>query len=145
MQTYFGIGNLTRDPDLRTTPTGKSVCRFTIAINGVKTKNNDQPRVDYVPCVCWDQQAENAAKYLTKGRTVAIKGKLKSGSYDKKGEKHYTLEVELDRFDGLQYMYDRNREQQTEQTEMPIEGKKAEQVVDEYSGFTAVETDELPF
>lgn len=139
MNVYCAIGNLTRDPDLRTTPSGKSVCRFTVAVNGIKTKNNENPRTDYIPCVVWDAQAENAAKYLSKGRAVAIKGSLRSGSYEKDGQKRYTLEVELDRYDGLKYL------SSGKQDGSPAQQAEPEPMVDEQSGFTAVETDELPF
>ena len=143
MNSVCAIGNLTRDPELRTTTSGKSVCRFTIAVNGIKRKdNNDPPRVDYIPCVCWDATAENAAKYLKKGRKVAVKGSLKSGKYEKEGKTQFTLEVELDKYDGMTYLSSGNRdggEQATEQTAM------AEPVIDDSTGFTKVETDELPF
>lgn len=88
MNKYIGCGNLVRNPESRQTSTGKAVCNFTIAINGY----NDT--VDFIPVVVWGTQAENCAKYLTKGSKVAVVGELKSRSYeDKDGNKRSVLEV----------------------------------------------------
>lgn len=138
MNTVCIVGNLVRDPELKTTPTGKSVCKFTVAVNGIKSKNTEKQRADFIPCVSWDAQAENIAKYLRQGNKVAIKGSLRSGSYDKDGQKRYTLEVELDKYDGINFLTSANGKQEGN-------GETESQGTITMGGFTAVETDELPF
>jgi len=73
----FLIGNLTRDPELRYTPSGSAVCEFGIAINRVFTSNNERKEETcFVDVNAWGRQAENCAKYLQKGSSVCIEGRL---------------------------------------------------------------------
>ena len=67
------IGNLTRDPELRTTATGLSVCTFTVAVNRKKTKSNDQES-DFFRVTAWRERGEICAKYLAKGKKVCVTG-----------------------------------------------------------------------
>jgi len=91
-------GNLTRDPDLRTLPTsGNSVCSLRLACNG-RRKNNetgqweDQP--NYFDITVWGAQGENCAKYLSKGRPVAIDGRLQWREWtDKEGNKRQSVDI----------------------------------------------------
>lgn len=101
----FLIGNLTRDPDLRYTPSGIPVVRFTVAVNrprrktegssapGEKANNQD---VDFINVVAWRRLAEICGEYLKKGRPVAIEGRLQIRSYEKGGEKKTFTEVLAD-------------------------------------------------
>ena len=87
------IGRLTRDPELRYTPQGTAVCQITIAVNrrGVQPGQQD---VDFINVSIWSAQAENVAKYMTKGRQMAIEGKIQTRNYDDKdGKKVYVTEV----------------------------------------------------
>ena len=70
------IGNCTKDPELRTTPAKKSVCNFTIAVNRRKKVEGQQQETDYFRVTTWDGLAENCAKYLTKGKKVAVIGSV---------------------------------------------------------------------
>lgn len=90
------VGNLTRDPELTTTGTGISVCRFSIAINRQFTNANGEREVDYLNIVTWRGLAENCGKYLTKGSKVAISGSIQTGSYEKDGVKRYTTDIVAD-------------------------------------------------
>lgn len=86
------IGNLTRDPELRTTATGVKNCAFSIAVQ--RKKNKDGVReADFINIVCWNGTAENCAKYLTKGKKVAINGEIRTRNYEKDGKKVYVTEV----------------------------------------------------
>lgn len=83
------LGNMTRDPELRRTGTGKAVTNFTLALNRY---NNDE--ADFVDCVCWEKIAENTAQYCHKGSKVAIEGSIQTGSYvDKDGHNRKTVNV----------------------------------------------------
>ena len=71
------VGNLTKDPELRQTPSGTSVCKLRIAVN-TRIKSGDEwtDKPNYFDVTIWGRQGENAAKYLAKGRPVAIDGRL---------------------------------------------------------------------
>ena len=88
------IGRLTRDPELRYTSSGRAVCQFSIAISRNYTNQQGQRDTDFINCVVWDKQAENLAKYITKGRLIAVDGRIQTRNYDNnEGKKVYVTEV----------------------------------------------------
>ena len=87
------IGNMTRDPELRHTPNGKTVTNFTLAVN--KPFGDNEP--DYIRCQCWGKTAENTAQYCSKGSKVGVTGRLSVRSYEKDGQKRTIAEVVCDR------------------------------------------------
>ncbi len=101
MNKVILIGRLSRDPELRTTGSGISVTRFTVAVSRPYTSQNatsgSQPQTDFLNCIAWRRQAENIAKYCTKGSQVAVEGRIQTGSYDgQDGQKHYTTDIVAD-------------------------------------------------
>jgi single-strand DNA-binding protein len=89
------MGNLTRDPELRNTPNGQSVCSFSLALNR-SYKSGDgnwQEVTDYVDIVAWGPLGERVAQYLTKGRPALVSGRLQSSSWEKDGQKRTKVEV----------------------------------------------------
>ena len=90
------IGNLTADPELRYTPSGTARTRFSIALNR-QYKNASgqlQEETTFVPIVTWGSQAENCANYLSKGRSVAVEGRLRIDSFENaEGERKKVVEV----------------------------------------------------
>ncbi len=88
----FLIGNLTKDPELRYTPSGIPVVRFTIAVNRPSAKN-EKNEVDFINIVAWRRLAEICGEYLKKGRPVSIEGRLQIRPYEKDGEKKVFAEV----------------------------------------------------
>ena len=99
----FLIGNLTRDPELRYTPGGIPVARFSIAVGRPKSKKaaesgegSANQDVDFINIVAWRRLAEICGEYLKKGRSVAIEGRLQIRSYEKNGEKRTMTEVIAD-------------------------------------------------
>ena len=91
------VGRLTRDPELRTTASGVSVCSFTIAVNRRFRNAEGNYDADFISCVAWRQQAEFMAKYFAKGRMVGIVGSIQTRNYDNKdGQKVYVTEVACD-------------------------------------------------
>ena len=118
------IGNLTRDPELRTTTDGKSVCNFSVAVNR-RRKVNGQPDADFFRVTAWNGLGENCAKYLTKGKKVAVVGSVSVHAYKKKdGEADASLEVLAD---DVEFLSSRDSN------------------IDKESGMEKVETDENPF
>ncbi len=83
MNKFIALGNLTRDPESRTTKSGKTVCNFSIAVNN---KINDT--VTYIDIETWNKSADNCKRFLSKGRRVLIEGRLQLNTWESKtGEK----------------------------------------------------------
>jgi single-strand DNA-binding protein len=95
------IGNLTRDPELRSLPSGIKVCTFSLATNRVwKDKNGArQESADYHNVVVFGRQAETVAQYMKKGSSIMVEGRMQTRSWDDKnsGEKKYRTEIVADR------------------------------------------------
>lgn len=92
-------GNLTRDPELKALPSGSNVCSMSLATNRTykDRDGNKKEEVDYHNIVVFGKQAENVAKYLTKGSGAFVEGRLQTRSWEKDGVKHYRTEVVADR------------------------------------------------
>lgn len=92
-------GNLTRDPELKVLPSGQSVCNFSLATNRVYTDKdgNRKEEVEYHNVVLFGKQAENTAKYLTKGSQALVEGRIQTRSWEADGQKHYRTEIIGDR------------------------------------------------
>ncbi len=89
------MGNLTRDPELRQTPTGQNVTSFSLALNrSYKDASGEwQEATDYIDIVCWAALAERVAQYLSKGRRCLVQGRLQSRSWEQDGQKRSKVEV----------------------------------------------------
>lgn len=99
MNVVILVGRLTRDPELRTTSTGKAVCTFSVAVNR-QFKQEGQPDADFFNVVAWGRQAEVIHQYLRKGREIALRGRLQTRSYQAQdGSRRYVTEVVLESFD----------------------------------------------
>ena len=86
------MGRLTADPELKKTGEGISVVRFTLAVNRPKQKDKEQT-ADFISCVAFRQTAEFLCKYFRKGSALIAFGSIRTGSYDKDGQKVYTTDV----------------------------------------------------
>jgi single-strand DNA-binding protein len=93
------VGNLGADPELKYTPSSRALCNLRIATTEVyKDKGGQrQEKTEWHRVTVWGDQAENCSKYLAKGRSVYIEGRLQTRSYDKDGQKHYATDVVADR------------------------------------------------
>ena len=89
------MGNLTRDPELRQTPNGQSVCSFSLALNrSYKDSNGEWQEVtDFVDIVAWAALGERVAQYLSKGRPALVSGRLQSRRWEQDGQKRSKVEV----------------------------------------------------
>ncbi|HEX8762585.1 MAG TPA: single-stranded DNA-binding protein [Candidatus Saccharimonadales bacterium] len=89
------MGNLTRDPELRQTPSGQSVVSFSLALNrAYKDQSGDwQEATDYIDVVAWGPLAERVSQYMTKGRRCLVQGRLQSRSWEQEGQKRSKVEV----------------------------------------------------
>lgn len=98
------VGNLTRDPELRYTPSGVAVAKFGIAVNEYRKDEQGQAKeiAHFFNIVTWRQSAEFAANYLTKGTRVGIDGRLQYNAWvDQNGQKRSTVEIVADRIESL--------------------------------------------
>ncbi len=95
-------GNLTRDPELRTTPNGASVCSFSVAVNRVfKDSNGEQKEaVSYIDCSAWGKLGEMISQYAKKGSGVLVSGRLDQRSWEDKtdGKKRSRVEIVVEDF-----------------------------------------------
>jgi single-strand DNA-binding protein len=93
------FGNLTRDPELKSLPSGMQVCSFSLATNRVYNDRDGarQEATDYHNVVVFGKQAENCSKYLHKGNSAYVEGRLQTRSWDKDGQKQYRTEIVADR------------------------------------------------
>lgn len=99
----FLIGRLTKDPELRYTPSGVPVARFTLAINRAVKRNPGQPdEADFIRVVAWRRLAEICGEYLKKGRLISIEGRLQISSYQKDGMEKISAEVVADQMQMLE-------------------------------------------
>ena len=103
MNKVILVGRLTKDPEVRYTPTGKVVASFTLAVNrGFTTKDNAQ-EADFIPIVVWGNSAEFCGNNLNKGSKVLVDGRLQVRSYDAKdGSKRYVTEVVANYLEALE-------------------------------------------
>lgn len=98
------IGRLTKDPELKYTPSGVAVANFTLAVDRTFTNQQEKRDADFIPIIVWRKQAENCAKYLTKGRLVAVEGRLQVRTYDTQGgQRRWVTEVVAE---NIQFMPD---------------------------------------
>lgn len=91
------VGRLTKDPDLRYTPSGAAVTRFTLAVNRTFSNAQGEKEADFINCTVWRKQAENTANFLKKGSLAGVEGRIQTGSYEgQDGKRVYTTEVVAD-------------------------------------------------
>ena len=141
------IGRLTRDPEMRTTSSGIATTTFSIAVNRNFTNQNGEREADFINIVTWRKQAENVAKYCTKGSQVAIDGRIQTRTYDAQdGTKRYVTEVVADNVTFLGAKNGSNREDSFNEPNMDIETTNIDE--DPYANMgeeIALSDDELPF
>ena len=130
------IGNLTRDPELRTTRDGVHVCDFTVAVNRKRSAGAEgQPEADYFRVTAWRERGEICAKFLQKGKKVCVIGPVSVRTYTgNDGTTRASLEVTADE---IEFVSPRV-------SDAPAQ-KEPEYAVDTATGYECVETDELPF
>jgi len=132
------IGRLTKDPEIRYLTSGAAVTTFTLAVSRNYTNQQGDRQADFIPIVVWRNLAETCAKFLGKGRMVAVFGRIQTRSYEgKDGQKRYTTEVIADE---VQFL-DSSSGRQAQPTQPHIAEDEP------LEGFRVIEgeEDELPF
>lgn len=133
MNKVILIGHLAADPESRTTQSGVAQCTLRLAVTRrFADKQTGQREADFFNVICWRNTAEFAAKYLAKGRRIAVEGSLQTRSYDAQdGSKRYVTEVIAD---SVEFCDSKPEGSQSTPKPQPAQG-----------GFTEVDDDELPF
>ena len=133
------IGNLTRDPELRTTSSGINVCTFTVAVNRRRSGNSNQPEADFFRVSAWRQLGENCQRYLAKGRKVAVVGAVSVQTYTgNDGTTRASLEVTAD---DVEFLSSRNEDAGY----APAAPAQPVSAAPAMNGFEEVDDEDLPF
>ena len=135
MNKVFLIGNLTKDPELATTNSGISVCRFSLAVPRNFANSEGERETDFLNIIVWRGQAENCHKYLSKGSKCAVSGSIQTRSYDAQdGTKRHVTEIVAENVEFLN-----TRSSQEGQGQDKLEEKK------EVNNLQPIDDDNLPF
>lgn len=94
------LGNLTKDPELRTIPSGQTVASFSLAVNRSwkNAAGEQQEAVDYIDCNAWGKAGEIISQYMVKGRALLVSGRLQQRSWEQDGQKRSKVEVVVEDF-----------------------------------------------
>ena len=131
------IGNLTRDPEVNTTASGISVCRFTVAV----TRPFKRDETDFISVTAWRKSAELIGQYVRKGNKIAITGYIQTGSYEKDGIKRYTTDLIVEDFEFLTP----KGQGGTGNQDAPPPPKESGLFEDEKSDFEPLDDEQMPF
>lgn len=100
MNIVILVGRLTKDPEVRYTPSQMAVAKFTVATNRPKSDNADAPSADFIDVVAFGKTAELIERFFAKGKWIGVQGRMQNNNRtDKNGVKHYTYNVVADRID----------------------------------------------
>ena len=152
MNKVYLIGNLTRDPEMRSTSTGIPVCNFSIAVNRrFKNAQTGQQETDFFNIVAWRQLAELCGRYLAKGRKVAVFGSIQTRTYEAQdGSKRTAFDIVADEVEFLSASNNAGGSSSDYHAAVssPVSAPRMQQApsfAPADSGFTQVDDDELPF
>lgn len=152
MNRVFLIGNLVRDPEVRATQSGISVCNFTVAVNRRFKKENGEQETDFLNVIAWRQLAELCSKYLAKGRKVAVTGSIQTRQYEAKdGSKRTAWDIVADE---VEFLTPQNQQSGTQSAPGAYTTAASKDSGTAYApqphndfggGFTQVDDEEFPF
>lgn len=141
MNKVILVGRLTRDPELRTTQSGVSVCSFTVACDRRYQKQGEERQADFINCIAWRQQADFICKFFTKGMRIALDGSIQTRSWDDNdGNKKYATEVVVDHAEFAQSKNEGAGSYSAPSQAAPFSAPSAD-----IDGFMPVEEEDLPF
>lgn len=133
------VGRLTKDAELKYTPSNQAVATFTLAVNRPFKSQNGEREADFINCVIWRQQAENLANWAKKGALVGITGRIQTRNYEnQQGQRVYVTEVVADNFQLLEFNKQNGQNQTQSHSQQPNFGSN------EADPFV-IDDDSLPF
>lgn len=125
MNSFVGIGNLTKEPEIRYTNNNLKVATITIAINR-------KEEADFIDCVAFDKKADIIEQYLHKGNKVAVEGRLQTNMYEKDGKKYKSMNILIN---NIEFLNTNNKVVEEDGTKKEVENGEPQAIWD----------DELPF
>jgi len=118
------VGRLTKDPELRYTPSNQAVATFSLAVNRNFKSQNGEREADFINCVIWRQQAENLANRAKKGALIGTTGRIQTRSYEnQQGQRVYVTEVVADNFQLLEFNKQNNQGQSQGNSQQDLSGQ----------------------
>ena len=136
------IGNLTHDPETRSTPNGVTVCSFTIAVNRRFASQGGEKQTDFFRINAWRQLGDLCARYLTKGRKVAVIGELQARTYEAKdGTTRLSLDVSADE---VEFLSPKGQEDGSANYSAP-RPQQSHGSSHDMAGFNDISSDDIPF
>ena len=136
------IGNLTHDPETRSTPNGVTVCSFTIAVNRRFASQGGEKQTDFFRINAWRQLGDLCARYLTKGRKVAVIGELQARTYEAKdGTTRLSLDVSADE---VEFLSPTGQEDGSANYSAP-RPQQSHGSSQDMAGFNDISSDDIPF
>lgn len=147
MNKVILIGNLTRDPELRTTQSGVSLCSFSIAVNRQFTNQQGQRETDFFNVTAWRQLGDLCARYLSKGRKVCVEGSIQLRTYDAQdGSKRTAVDIIASNVEFLSSQNSSAPQSEGYPTPPPAAAQASPNpAFTPANGFTQVDNDDLPF
>ena len=140
------IGNLTRDPETRTTGTGLTVCSFTLAVNRRMKKQDGTQETDYINVTAWRTLGENCAKYLSKGKKAGVSGSIQTRTYEAQdGSKRHAFEVVADEVEFLSPVGGSAQRGNSDAVGTSVNDSGYQAATAQAAATVQAETDELPF
>lgn len=141
------VGRLTKDPEVRTTPSGVTVCNFTVACDRPYVKQGEERQADFINCIAWRQTGEFVSKYFVKGNRIALDGSIQTRSWDdKNGNKRYATEVVVDHVEFAQSKGEGNQPMGGGGYQTAAQPQTApSEPAGDIDGFMPINEDELPF
>lgn len=147
------MGNLTRDPELRTIPSGQNVASFSLAVNRSwkNASGEQQEAVDYIDCNIWGKPAEIITQYMKKGSAILVSGRLQQRTWEQEGQKRSKVEVVVEDFnfvgggsgDGGSGSYSAPKDDSS--SDAPKSAKKTESNSSDDFGNEPINLDDIPF
>lgn len=136
------VGRLTKDPELRYTPSGVAVTRFTLAVGRTFSNAQGEKETDFIQCQVWKKAAENVANFLKKGSLAGVEGNIRTGSYEgTDGKRVYTTEVVANSVQFLEPKSNSNNESSNQSNNTRVD----EDPFSNNSGPIEVSDSDLPF
>ncbi len=130
------VGRLTKDPDLKYTPNGVPVARFTLAVNRTFSNQQGEREADFINCVVWRKAAENVANFLKKGSIAGVDGRIQTSSFEgQDGKRVYLTEVVAESVQFLEPKGNNTQQQNKPNTEQS----------DPFAGAPSIDDSDLPF
>ena len=148
MNKLFITGNLTADPEVRSTPSGTTVCTFTVAVNRRFSRSDSGERAtDFFRVNAWRQLGDNCGRYLAKGRKVAVVGELQARLYEaKNGETRMSLDVNADE---VEFLSSPGQSQEGGYSQSGYTSQSSSRQNDDdifgKDGFSDIQSDDIPF